>query len=215
MLHWIELPILSQPLDGRDFLADRVHGQHHAAIDAAAIDEIWRDDAPGEAEHDAALDLSAERLRALQATFEASEWGDRKPIAVELELHLPIDAHVFVCKLDAVYEVPADSELAARGIRHQVVDWKTGKAPRDARDLELKQTQLALYRLAYAKWADVPPDTVDAVFYFVEDDRVIRPDRLYDEAALRRSWASVAGDPAADPVVSEASPADSSSRLAG
>ena len=80
-----------------------------------------------------------------------------RPIDVEIELHLPIDEHVFVCKLDAVYEVPPGSELAARGIRYQVVDWKTGKAPRDARDLELKQTQLALYRLAYASWAGVAP----------------------------------------------------------
>ncbi len=99
---------------------------------------------------------------------------------------------MFVCKLDAVYDIPQGSELAARGIRYQVVDWKTGRAPRDARDLELKQTQLALYRLAYATWAGVAPETVDAVFYYVEDDRVIRPDRLYDEADLRRSWASVA-----------------------
>ncbi|GAA1833878.1 UvrD/REP family DEAD/DEAH box helicase [Agromyces salentinus] len=131
-----------------------------------------------------------ERLRALRATFEASEWGDRKPIAVEIELHLPIDEHVFVCKLDAVYDVPADGELAARGIRYQVVDWKTGRAPRNARDLELKQTQLALYRLAYAAWSGVPVEQIDAVFYFVEDDRTIRPTELYDEAALRRAWAS-------------------------
>ncbi len=143
-------------------------------------------------------DTSPERLRALQATFAASEWGRRKPKAVELELHLPIGANVFVCKLDAVYDVEPGSELAARGIRVQVVDWKTGKSPRDARDLELKQTQLALYRLAYASWAGIDPECVDAVFYFVEDDRVIRPDRLYDEAALRRAWSSVeaaASDP--------------------
>lgn len=131
-----------------------------------------------------------DRLAALRATFEASEWGSRRPLEVEIELHLPIDEHVFVCKLDAVYEVPEGGELAARGIRYQVVDWKTGRAPRNARDLELKQTQLALYRLAYAAWAGVSPDEVDAVFYFVEDDRVIRPDELYDEAALRKAWAS-------------------------
>jgi len=232
---------LRRPMPQRPYRATRLGTLFHSWVEhratgegeAAAIDEVWHDDAwSGDAGDDAvggaepgagkrALDVSAERLRTLQATFEASEWGGRKPIAVELELHLPIDAHVFVCKLDAVYEVPADSELAARGIRHQVVDWKTGKAPRDARDLELKQTQLALYRLAYAKWADVPPETVDAVFYFVEDDRVIRPDRLYDEAALRRSWASVAGvagDAGVDgagPVASAAPAADSSARFAG
>ncbi|KQM83090.1 ATP-dependent DNA helicase [Agromyces sp. Leaf222] len=132
----------------------------------------------------------SDRLAALRATFEASEWGARRPREVEIELHLPIDEHVFVCKLDAVYDVPDGGELAARGIRYQVVDWKTGRAPRNARDLELKQTQLALYRLAYAAWAGVSPDEVDAVFYFVEDDRVIRPDELYDEAALRSAWAA-------------------------
>ncbi|RZS65789.1 DNA helicase-2/ATP-dependent DNA helicase PcrA [Agromyces ramosus] len=193
---------LRRPMPQRPYRATRIGTLFHSWVehratgegDAPAIDDGWSDPAaldvelPGESIEDATV----ERLRALQATFEASEWGGRRPVAVELELHLPIDEHVFVCKLDAVYDVPPDGELAARGIRHQVVDWKTGKAPRDERDLELKQTQLALYRLAYAMWAGVAPETVDAVFYFVEDDRVIRPERLYDEAALRRSWASVA-----------------------
>ncbi|WP_243695154.1 ATP-dependent DNA helicase [Agromyces protaetiae] len=144
----------------------------------------------GQADPGVLADPTEERLRSLKATFEASEWGGRRPSAVEIELHLPLDGHVFVCKLDAVYDVDPASELGARGIRHQVVDWKTGKAPRDDRDLELKQTQLALYRLAYANWAGVAPETIDACFYFVEDDEVIRPGDLYDEAALRGAWAS-------------------------
>ncbi|MGX5695944.1 UvrD-helicase domain-containing protein [Agromyces soli] len=148
-------------------------------------------DASGAAGRRATLaDASAERLAALQATFERSEWGQRRPVAVELELHLPLDAHVFVCKLDAVYAIDPESELGRRGIRHQVVDWKTGRAPRDDRELELRQTQLALYRLAYAKWAGIDERTIDAVFYYVEDDRTLRPERLYDEAELRRAWAS-------------------------
>jgi DNA helicase-2/ATP-dependent DNA helicase PcrA len=193
---------LRRPMPLRPFRATRIGTLFHdwvehrstGAIEAAAIDELELGALdpfePGPSEMIA--DAAPERLRALQATFAASEWGDRRPIAVELELHLPIGANVFVCKLDAVYEVPDGSDLAARGIRYQVVDWKTGKAPVSARDLELKQTQLALYRLAYASWAGVEPDVVDAVFYFVEDDRVIRPDELYDEDALRRAWASVA-----------------------
>ncbi|WP_173924422.1 ATP-dependent DNA helicase [Agromyces sp. Marseille-P2726] len=198
-----------RPMPQRPHRATRIGTLFHSWVehrssgegDASAID----DGLPGlgaqvvDGRDELLNDAAPERLRALQATFEASEWGDRRPIAVELELHLPIDAQVFVCKIDAVYEVPESSELAARGIRYQVVDWKTGRAPGDARDLELKQTQLALYRLAYAAWAGVDPEAVDAAFYFVEDDRVIRPDRLYDEAALRRSWAAVAGgrDPSA------------------
>lgn len=207
---------LRRPMPQRPYRATRLGTLFHAWVehrstglgDAAAIDDGWpADTGDGDRQGSLLVDATPERLHALQATFEASEWGGRRPIAVELELHLPIDEHVFVCKLDAVYDVPPGGELAARGIRYQVVDWKTGAAPRDAHDLELKQTQLALYRLAYAKWADVAPEEIDAVFYFVEEDRIIRPDRLYDEAALRRSWASVAGSAAgsADAVSSRAS----------
>ncbi|RXZ43407.1 PD-(D/E)XK nuclease family protein, partial [Agromyces binzhouensis] len=156
-------------LDALDFAFD----------DAAEVDEILVDP----------VDARLERLR---ATFAASEWGDRRPVAVELELHLPLDEQVFVCKLDAVYDVGPDSELGRTGIRAQVVDWKTGAAPRDARELELRQTQLALYRLAYARWSGLRPEEIDAVFYYVEDDLVLRPDELYDEATLRRAWAGVA-----------------------
>ena len=195
---------LRRPMPQRPYRATRIGTLFHTWVehrltgesDASAIDDGLAAidgpaDSPGPAD-EMLTDAAPDRLRALQATFEASEWGGRRPLAVELELHLPLDGQVFVCKLDAVYEVPDGSELAARGIRYQVVDWKTGKAPRDAHDLELRQTQLALYRLAYASWAGIDPETVDAVFYFVEDDRVIRPDRLYDEPELRRAWASVA-----------------------
>ncbi|MFD6053439.1 ATP-dependent DNA helicase [Agromyces sp. NPDC060279] len=159
----------------------------------------------------ALIDGSAARFAALQATFEASEWGQRRPSAVELELHLPLDEHVFVCKLDAVYEIDPESELGRQGLRHQVVDWKTGRAPQGDRELELRQTQLALYRLAYAKWAGVPPEQIDAVFYYVEDDRQIRPERLYDEAELRRAWSSALRS--AESVNDEASPSAASAAV--
>jgi DNA helicase-2/ATP-dependent DNA helicase PcrA len=94
---------------------------------------------------------------------------------------------VFICKLDAVYKTETG---------YQVVDWKTGKAPKDAADLELKQTQLALYRLAYARWKGIDPAIVDAVFYFVADDRIVAPERLYSEEDLVRAWSSVAASSA-------------------
>lgn len=203
---------LRRPMPLRPFRATRIGTLFHEWVEhrstgeseAAAIDELdlgaadaleaggLEPGARGTGAGRFIADAAPERLRALQTTFAASEWGGRRPIAVELELHLPMGPNVFVCKLDAVYEVPAGTALAARGIRYQVVDWKTGKAPASARDLELKQTQLALYRLAYASWAGIEPETIDAVFYFVEDDLVVRPDEVYDEAALRRAWASVA-----------------------
>jgi DNA helicase-2/ATP-dependent DNA helicase PcrA len=95
---------------------------------------------------------------------------------------VPFDGHVVICKIDAVYE---------SGGRYEIVDWKTGQAPHDARDLEEKQLQLALYRLAYAKFTGIDPDQIDAVFYFVSHDRVIRPERIYSEAELLERWRAI------------------------
>ncbi|MBG6212990.1 DNA helicase-2/ATP-dependent DNA helicase PcrA [Cryobacterium sp. CAN_C3] len=120
-----------------------------------------------------------EQFAVLQATFERSEWAERRPVDVEIEIHHVLGGQVFVCKLDAVYRTETG---------YQVVDWKTGRAPKNDADLELKQTQLALYRLAYARWKDVDPSRVDAVFYFVADDIVIAPERLYSEADLLSAW---------------------------
>ena len=125
-------------------------------------------------------DAEQEKLETLQETFARSPWAARRPVEVEREIHLPFDGRIVICKIDAVYELPAG--------RYQVVDWKTGKAPKDADDLEEKQLQLALYRLAYAHWKGIDPSQVDAVFYFVADDKVIAPERLFDEAELVSRW---------------------------
>lgn len=125
-----------------------------------------------------------ERLAGLIETFEHSEWADRRPEAVEIEIHLQLAGHVVVCKLDAVYRTDEG---------FQIVDWKTGRAPKDAADLELKQFQLALYRLAFARWRGVPLESVDAVFYFVADDLVLRPERFYSERELAESLSSATG----------------------
>ncbi|MBG6057343.1 DNA helicase-2/ATP-dependent DNA helicase PcrA [Cryobacterium sp. MP_M5] len=128
--------------------------------------------------------LEQAQLERLQRTFERSPWGSLAPEEVEIEIHHVLAGQVFVCKLDAVYRTETG---------YQVVDWKTGRAPKNAADLELKQTQLALYRLAYARWKGIDPAIVDAVFYFVADDTVVTPDRLYSEEDLVAAWSSVAG----------------------
>ncbi|THG36280.1 ATP-dependent helicase [Glaciibacter flavus] len=180
---------LRRPLPQRPYRATRLGTLFHSWVEQrsgglGSVDLI--DSAPDErdVEPEAAdsLETDGARLARLQATFEASEWAHRAPEDVEIEIHLTLGDQVFICKLDAVYRT-ADG--------YQVVDWKTGRAPSDARDLELKQTQLALYRLAYARWKGVHPSSVDAVFYFVADDVVIRPERLYDEEELRELWSSV------------------------
>lgn len=135
------------------------------------------------------IDLA--KLAVLQKTFISSEWGDLQPIDVEREIHIVLAGVTVVCKIDAVYR-----RVAADGSEHiEIVDWKTGLPPRDDADYELKQTQLALYRLAYARWARIEPETIDAAFYFVADDVILRPDRLYSEKELTEQWASVVSRP--------------------
>ncbi len=129
--------------------------------------------------------LDAAALAALQATFEKSQWADRAPIEVEREIHLVLDGQIIICKIDAVYSVSSADDTRPR---FQIVDWKTGKPPRDANDLEQKQLQLALYRLAYSRWKDIPLDRIDAAFYFVAENETIVPARMFDEAELIALW---------------------------
>ena len=124
----------------------------------------------------------ARRLAELRATFERSEWAALEPVEVELEIHLPLGGRTVVCKLDAVFE---------REGRWQVVDWKTGRAPVDDADLELRQLQLALYRQAYAAHRGIDDALVDAVLYYVAYDVVLRPGQLPGRDELRRMWATV------------------------
>lgn len=126
-------------------------------------------------------ELDGAELVRLQETFERSEWATRKPVEVERELHVPFDGHIVICKIDAVYE---------RDGRFEIVDWKTGKAPKNAQELTERQLQLALYRLAFAQWKGIDPETIDAVFYYVSDDRVVRPERILDEEELLELWRS-------------------------
>jgi DNA helicase-2/ATP-dependent DNA helicase PcrA len=51
-----------------------------------------------------------------------------------------------------------------------------------------KQFQLALYRLAYAQWKGIDPARIDAAFYYVADNKTIRPDHLSDERELVERW---------------------------
>lgn len=182
---------LRRPMPERPFSATRLGTLFHAWVEQrfgfgtgaeeldATVDE--RDDGiPEEGD-----------LAELRARFEASEWAQRKPREVEREIHLPFDDRVVICKIDAVYDEPDG--------RVRIVDWKTGRAPKDAADLERKQLQLALYRLAYARWAGIPESQIDAVFYFVADDRVLAPDRIDSEDELLARWraATNPGEPAA------------------
>jgi DNA helicase-2/ATP-dependent DNA helicase PcrA len=174
---------LRRPMPERPFRQTRLGTRFHSWVEnrygmAGGAELIDAADGDTDSVSDE-LPLEQSQLESLQATFEASPWADRRPLEVELEIHLVLGSQVVVCKIDAIF---------ADGERYQVVDWKTGKAPSTPEDLEVKQLQLALYRLAYAKWKGIDPDLIDAVFYFVADDTVIAPEHLYSEQQLLELW---------------------------
>ena len=172
---------LRRPMPERPFSATRLGTLFHAWVEqrfgfgtgAEEIDALDEDLDVGVAE-------GGPELAALRARFEASEWAQRRPIEVEREIHLPFDSSLIICKIDAVYD--------EGGGRVRIVDWKTGRAPKDAADLERKQLQLALYRLAYARWAGLDPAAVSAAFYFVADDLVLEPEHIDSEEQLLARW---------------------------
>jgi DNA helicase-2/ATP-dependent DNA helicase PcrA len=60
------------------------------------------------------------------------------------------------------------------------VDWKTSRTE------TADPWQLAIYRLAWAEMHSIPVDSVDAIFYYVRADRIVRPDRLPGRAELEQ-----------------------------
>ncbi len=138
------------------------------------------DDLPGADDEDLSPDLD---LEALQQTFLASEWAGRTPIAVEVDVETPVGGIMFRSRIDAVFP---ESPEHAGGARDAVVvvDWKTGKAPRDAEARRTREVQLAVYRLAWSRWSGLPVEKVNAAFYYLGSDETVRPERLLDAAEL-------------------------------
>ena len=172
---------LRRPMPEKPYRASRLGTLFHSWVEdryglvgSREVIDAWA----GEFEPDDVAIDQAELVR-LQGIFERSPWADLKPVEVERELHLPFDGRVVICKIDAVYEIDG---------RYQIVDWKTGQVPKTDEELAGRQLQLALYRLAFAEWKGIDPAEIDAVFYYVSDDRVIAPDRIYDEAELIELW---------------------------
>ncbi len=132
------------------------------------------DDIPGASDAEPGAD---ERFEELQQAFLTSEWADRAPLAVEVDLETPVGGLVVRCRVDAVFP-------GRRGPGSvDVVDWKTGHPPtgRAAREAAV---QLAVYRLAWARRYRVPLERVGAAFFYAATGATQRPADLLDEAGL-------------------------------
>ena len=195
---------LARPMPERPYRQTRLGTLFHRWVEersglvgaGSTPDEaLWEiDDAEGEWSGQAAASAEDERdLARLREIFERSEWGPLQPIEVETEvdfaLRLDPDAppHIMICKLDAVYR------RADRGGRIEIVDWKTGKAPRTDAEREDRLLQLALYRLAYHRRHGVPLDEIDVALFYVPDDLVLRDAEPIGERELVERWRRARG----------------------
>ena len=111
-----------------------------------------------------------EELRALCEAFAAGRFGSTVPYAIEAPFGIWLGGRLIQGRIDAVYQRPAQSGEA----RFQVVDWKTGRAETG------DPLQLAIYRLAWAEAYGLPLEKIDAIFYHVPTDDIVRPAALPD-----------------------------------
>ena len=140
-------------------------------------------DVPGAADEDAADDAELVRL---QENYLASEWADRDPVAVEVSVETPVADLVVRGRIDAVFRTRG----ADGRDRYDVVDWKTGRAP-DGAAARARDVQLAVYRLAWSRWRDVPLEDVSAAFFYASTGQTVRPVDLLGAADLEALVRSV------------------------
>jgi DNA helicase-2/ATP-dependent DNA helicase PcrA len=169
---------LTRPMPERPYAQTRLGTLFHAWVEersglagrGGSIDDgLWESDDDESAASEASAHDTAVLAR-LKEAFERSEWAALQPIAVETQIDftetgLDGSEHIVVCKLDAVYR---------RGDRIEIVDWKTGKPPRDDRESEERMLQLELYRRAYHAKHGVPLEDIDVVLFYVGDGVILR-----------------------------------------
>src|SRR5262249_23166993 len=121
-------------------------------------------------------------LAELQATFLASVWADRMPVAVEVGFATTVGGVVIRGRMDAVFADPDGG--------YDVVDWKTGRRPH-GEYARAAAVQLGACRLAWGDRAGVRVDKVRGAFYYVQDDVTVRPADLIDADGLVNLIAAV------------------------
>jgi DNA helicase-2/ATP-dependent DNA helicase PcrA len=159
----------------------------HALLGTAFHDWVQRyysagrlfdlDDLPGAVDGELGQAV-AEDLAVLQESFAVSPWATRTPTDVEVPFDMIIGGRVIRGRIDAVF-ADGDGEFT-------VLDWKTGDRPSTPEALQHNAIQLAVYRLAWARMQETPPERVRAAFHYVRSGQTLAPEDLpgVDELAL-------------------------------
>lgn len=155
---------MRRPVPTKPGMAARKGTAFHAWIEEffGSTGQLDLDEVPGA---DAHVD-EAYGLADMQETFKNSTWANRTPA----ELEVPIETRV----ADVVVRGRIDAIFRDEDGGWDLIDWKTGKVPSKAQ-LAVRGVQLAVYRLAWSRLKDVPLEQVRAAFYYVGQDKLIRP----------------------------------------
>ena len=167
------LDLVRRPMPQEPTVAAHRGSALHAWIEAhyGKVPLIEADDLGPEEE-------GADDLEALKRTWEASEWANRIPTDVEVDVELPVAGRVVRSRIDAVFP-------PGRGLeRVTVVDWKSGRPPTDPAEKAAREVQLAVYRVAWAAWKGLDVEDVDAAFYYVATNETVWPERLLTREEL-------------------------------
>jgi len=110
-------------------------------------------------------------LAELKEKWLASEWANRDAYKVEVPFETVIAGTLVRGRIDAIYKSEQGFE---------VIDWKTGSQVLD----DDSAIQLAIYRIAWAKLAGVPVESVTAGFHYVPTGMTDRRSDLLSEEEL-------------------------------
>jgi DNA helicase-2/ATP-dependent DNA helicase PcrA len=121
-------------------------------------------------------------INELKAIFEQSRFASMTPVDVECEIQVTVRENTFICKIDAVFKTETG---------YEIVDWKTGVSPKTDKEIAEKALQLALYRMAYAKFHNIDPDQIEVCLYYVNEDIEIKPEAVKSSEELLAMWSAV------------------------
>ena len=155
---------MRRPVPTKPGMAARKGTAFHAWIEEffGSTGQLDLDEAAGA---DAHVD-EAYGLADMQETFKNSSWAGRTPAELEVPIETRVADVVVRGRIDAIFR---DDDGG-----WDLIDWKTGKVPSKAQ-LAVRGVQLAVYRLAWSRLKGVPLDQVRAAFYYVGQDKLIRP----------------------------------------
>jgi DNA helicase-2/ATP-dependent DNA helicase PcrA len=161
---------LARPMPARPAPQARRGTRFHAWVESLYGERPLLDaeELPGAAD----AELPDDELAELRTRFLASEYASRQPVAVEVPFELEVGGWLLRGRIDAVYPAPDGFD---------VIDYKTGKSPRD---LAAASLQLSVYRVAWAEIAGVELARVGAAFLYVGSGQLRRPERLLERDEL-------------------------------